>query len=160
MQKFAAVALSTIVLATACGAEDTVENNGSNPGAPSDQEPTPSDPGSSAPSQSESDAETSSKYTDGTYSATGTYTSPAGEESISVELTLKDDVVTDVTVEALATDPTSLDLQELFIEGIDAEVLGLPLDDIELKSAVNGASLTPEGFMDALDSIKESALDE
>src|SRR5687768_13920303 len=37
-------------------------------------------------------------YADGTYTADGSYQAPSGTEIITVELTLADDVVTDITV--------------------------------------------------------------
>jgi uncharacterized protein with FMN-binding domain len=53
-----------------------------------------------------------SKYADGTYTATGQYGSLPS--SISVSVTLVDDVITAVTVTPRATDPTSLDYQTRF----------------------------------------------
>jgi hypothetical protein len=46
-------------------------------------------------------------YKDGTYSATGKYSSPAGAEELPVTLTLKKDVVTDSVVKVVATNPKS-----------------------------------------------------
>ena len=48
--------------------------------------------------------DTSAEYTDGTYTADGSYVAPSGSESITVEITLADDVVTDVVVTPHATD--------------------------------------------------------
>lgn len=149
IQKASVLALSSVVLLSACGSGAETET----PTTDTTNTP-PADTTSTPP------AETSTKYADGTYSANGTYQSPAGNESISVELTIEEDMVTAVNVEVAAVNETSVMMQELFIEGIEAEVLGKPLDEIELKTAVNGSSLSPAGFMNAVESIKESALNE
>lgn len=102
-------------------------------------------------------AEESSVYEDGTYSATGTYTSPAGPESIKVTLTVKDDVVTGVSVQPQASNEKSVNFQNLFATGISAQVVGKSLDEIGGFSSVNGSSLTPDGFDAALADIQAQA---
>lgn len=101
--------------------------------------------------------EESSVYEDGTYTASGSYVSPGGPESIGVTLTLKDDVVTAVNVQSNATLDKSINFQGLFIAGISAQVVGKSLDEIGGYSSVNGSSLTPDGFDAALSSIKAQA---
>lgn len=95
-------------------------------------------------------------YENGTYSATGTYTSPAGQESVEVTLVLTDDIVTTATFTGNATHPASKLNQQKFAAGYEALVVGKPLDAINL-TVVNGSSLTPKGFMDALVDIKAEA---
>jgi len=99
---------------------------------------------------------TADGYADGTYAATGTYRSPAGEEGVDITVTLKDDVVTAATFTGKATHPTSKLNQEKFNAGFAALVVGKPLDAINL-TVVNGSSLTPKGFMDALAEVKAEA---
>ena len=99
---------------------------------------------------------TYANYKDGTYSAVGAYRSPAGEESIDVTLTLKGNVVSDVAVVPNATAPFSKKWQGKFIEGVKAAVVGVKLDDLDLKQ-VSGSSLTPKGFDDAVEQIKAQA---
>ncbi len=101
--------------------------------------------------------EESSVYEDGTYTATGSYVSPGGPESIGVTLTLKDDVVTAVSIQKNATLDKSINFQGLFAAGISAQVVGKSLDEIGGYSSVNGSSLTPDGFDAALSSIKAQA---
>ena len=96
------------------------------------------------------------RYRNGTYHATGTYASPGGEESIGVDITLKEGVVTDVVVVAHATLPASQNYQQKFVEGARAVVVGKKIDALNL-SVVSGSSLTPVGFMDALAKIKVQA---
>lgn len=101
--------------------------------------------------------EESGIYEDGSYTATGSYASPAGPESVAVTLTVENDVVTGVSVVKNATNATSKQFQELFASGISAQVVGKSLDEIGDYSSVNGSSLTPNGFDSALASIKADA---
>lgn len=95
-------------------------------------------------------------YKDGTYTENGTYTSPAGEEHVTVSLTLAQGVVTSATFSGDATNPGSIQNQKKFAEGYTELVVGKPLDAINL-TVVNGSSLTPQGFMDAVSKIKGDA---
>jgi hypothetical protein len=105
----------------------------------------------------DSGADTSAEYTDGTYEVQGDYVSPAGPSHVIVELTIADDIVTDVTVTPLATDTTSLGFQTQFADGIAAVVVGKDIDTLAV-SRVGGSSLTSGGFNDALAQIKAEAL--
>jgi hypothetical protein len=97
-----------------------------------------------------------SAYADGTYHGTGTYTSPAGTETVDVSLTLQDDTVTAATFEGHPTNPGTVMNQGKFARGYTAFVVGKKLDEISL-TVVNGSSLTPIGFMNALEEIKTEA---
>ena len=97
-----------------------------------------------------------SAYTDGTYTKTGTYVSPAGVEEVVISVTLERGVVTASTFTGTATNPGSVNNQKKFAEGFEGEVVGKPIDSIAL-SVVNGSSLTPKGFMEALNEIKVEA---
>jgi uncharacterized protein with FMN-binding domain len=99
---------------------------------------------------------TSSVYKDGTYSATGTYMSPVGNENLPVTLVLKGDVVTDATVTVGATKKESVNWQNAFISGYKTQVVGKKISEISL-SKVSGSSLTPKGFMDAIAKIETQA---
>jgi len=98
----------------------------------------------------------SSKYKDGTYTAIGSYQSPAGTESIDVTITLANDIVTNSNVVAEATDGTSKHYQNLFISGYKQYVIGKNISDINLDK-VSGSSLTPGGFDQALAKIETAA---
>lgn len=99
---------------------------------------------------------TTAKYKDGTYTKTGTYNSPAGSEQVEVTLTLKGDIVTDAVFVGKATNPGSKMAQSAFAAGFKTLVVGKNIDDIKL-TVVNGSSLTPKGFMDALVKIQAEA---
>ncbi len=102
-------------------------------------------------------AETESyMYKNGTYSAVGTYVSPAGPESIDVKVTITNDVITDATVVSKASNPTSVTVQGMFIGGYKPLVIGKKIDNVVLDK-VAGSSLTPKGWNDAIIKIKAGA---
>lgn len=96
-------------------------------------------------------------YTDGSYFQISSYQSPAGSESITIQLQLKDDRVTGLSVGPQATHDVSKGFQQLFTEGIGSLVVGKSLDEIGQVGAVNGSSLTPSAFNIALNVIKSEA---
>lgn len=95
-------------------------------------------------------------YKDGTYSADGHYTSPNGEETVGVTLTLASGKISDVKI---ATHPTSANtqlFQNRFAGGIKDLVVGKSIDELDV-SRVAGSSLTSGGFKDAVEAIKKQA---
>jgi uncharacterized protein with FMN-binding domain len=109
------------------------------------------------PDQSVSnDAASNANYKDGTYNATGAYTSPGGRESIDVTITLKDGVISDVSAEGNASDVEAEEYQGMFLAAYKEQVVGKNIDDVSL-SRVSGSSLTSQGFNNALDDIKQEA---
>lgn len=99
---------------------------------------------------------TASPYKDGSYTATGSYQSPAGSESIQVTLVLKDGIITDATVVSGAQDGMSKRYQNMFLSGYKALVVGKSIDQANL-SVVSGSSLTPMGWNQAVANIKTQA---
>ncbi|MGB3375263.1 MAG: hypothetical protein WBA87_09005 [Microbacterium sp.] len=97
-------------------------------------------------------------YADGTYTADGAYKTPETVETISVTITLKDDVVTDVEVTGDPLTPETTRYQGEFVAGIADVVVGHKLDDLEVDR-VAGSSLTSGGFDQALVKIKDEAAD-
>lgn len=95
-------------------------------------------------------------YKDGTYSAQGNYMSPGGSEIVDVSLTIKDDTIAVATFKGEAQMGKSQKMQEMFAAGYQAEVVGKAIDSLNL-TVVNGSSLTPMGFMDAVAKIKAEA---
>ena len=97
-----------------------------------------------------------STYKDGTYTATGNYTSPGGPDNVVVTLTLQNGIVTDSTVVSGAQDPTSKRYQAMFIAGYKQYVTGKSIDSLNVGK-VSGSSLTAQGFNAAVASIKTEA---
>lgn len=96
-------------------------------------------------------------YKNGTYTKTGSYASPAGMDTIGVTLVVENDIVKSVSIDKQATNEGSVYWQNMFADGISSLVVGKSLDSIGNLSAVNGASLTPKGFNQALSAIKAEA---
>jgi len=112
--------------------------------------------GSTAESDAPSSSAATGDYTDGTYTADGSYQTPETVESVSVTLTIADGVVKDVKVTG---DPKARETEQYqgqFIKGISDEVVGKSLDDLKVDR-VAGSSLTSGGFNEAVASIKEQA---
>lgn len=98
----------------------------------------------------------STSYADGTYTADGSYQAPSGTETITVELTISDDVVTAVSVTQNSSDPQAQQFQSQFASGISSAVVGKDLSSLSV-SRVSGSSLTSSGFNAALDEIRSQA---
>ncbi|MEV7762005.1 hypothetical protein [Curtobacterium flaccumfaciens] len=71
-------------------------------------------------------------------------------------MTVEDDRITDVTVSTPAEDPTSLRYQRAFAAAVPAAVVGRRIDEVQIDRLA-GASGCPDGFMDALEQIKDDA---
>lgn len=106
--------------------------------------------------ENDDEVEVESSFIDGEYSATGNYVSPAGQEEIFITLNLENDVITAVNFEGRAENPASIRLQQNFSDGLEEAVIGRSVEGLNL-TVVNGSSLTPRGFNEALDRIKEEA---
>lgn len=105
---------------------------------------------------STTDTVATSGYQDGTYSATASYLTPGGRESIDVTVTIADGIITEVSVTQDANDRESQQYQNRFANSYSSIVKGKAVDSVSL-SRVAGASLTTIGFNDALDQIKSDA---
>lgn len=95
-------------------------------------------------------------YTDGSYTANGTYQTPGTVEEVTVKVTLESGVITEVSVEGDPQATESKQFQSRFIGGISDEVVGKSIDDIDV-SRVAGSSLTSGGFNQAIETIREEA---
>ncbi len=107
-------------------------------------------------SRTSTDPSQTTEYKDGEYSATGSYTSPGGPEEINVTLTLENGVITDSNVQSLATRPESKEYQGIFASNYKKQVIGKNINQV-LLNKVSGSSLTPKGFNNALEQIKQQA---
>lgn len=113
-------------------------------------------PNTSTSADTPSTPTTSTTYKDGTYTATGSYSSPGGTEKIGVTVTLKDGVVTSSSLDTSKATGDAAEYQDQFASGYKKLVVGKNIDSISL-SRVSGSSLTSNGFNDALDAIKQQA---
>jgi uncharacterized protein with FMN-binding domain len=99
---------------------------------------------------------TNATYKDGTYTASGSYQSPGGTETVDLTVTLKGNVITDTNLVNHPATRDSQDYQSRFIDGYKSLVVGKKIDTVSL-SRVSGSSLTSGGFNQALDKIKSDA---
>lgn len=118
-------------------------------------EVTTSQPASSDNQASDSN-QVANEYMDGTYTATGTYQSPGGQEEIELTVTLMDGAITSTEAKTQAASGTSRQYQQEFIRNYEDLVVGKSINEVELDR-VAGSSLTSNGFNDALDEIKQEA---
>lgn len=149
----AAASVLGIVALAGCGASATADTESAD-AAVSNPAATATDAASPATTEAADDG---SVYEDGTYIADGSYVDGGGTaETLSVTITLSDDVVTAVEVTGDAQSPQSQQYQTAFIGGIADVVEGKNIDDLSV-SKVAGSSLTSGGFNDALEKIKAEA---
>ena len=115
-----------------------------------------SDTPSSDTSAATSDTTSNATFADGTYSATGTYSTPGGQENVRVQATLSGGKVTAVKTTGSAQGGTSAQYQSEFLDNYEGEVVGKNVNEISL-SRVAGSSLTSNGFNAALEEIMSDA---
>lgn len=111
-----------------------------------------STPSTSTPS---SNSGTSDTYADGDYTASGSYRTPGGIESVDVSLSLAGSEITDVDVQGSGSGDSAR-YQSMFREKIADIVVGKNIDEIDV-SRVSGSSLTSTGFNEAVETIRQEA---
>lgn len=95
-------------------------------------------------------------YKNGTYTAIGSYMSPGGYDQIGVTLTIKNDLVTNSSVNLMPGDNTSARYQQTFADNYQQYVVGQNISGLNLGK-ISRSSLTPQGFNDALNQIRSQA---
>jgi len=144
--------LSVVVAVAACGnADAATEDDASTGSGQTARETAAADDDTSGTA-----GDSSGTYADGTYTAEGSYSTPGGQESISVEVTVADDAVTAVTVTPEASGGNAERFQGEFASGIADVVVGQELAGLSVDK-VSGSSLTGDGFNAALDQIRADA---
>lgn len=106
-------------------------------------------------SQATTDAPTT-VYKDGTYTASGTYMSPGGADSLDVTLTIKDGIITNSSTVMHPGDDTSAKIMKMFEGSYQSYVVGKSLATLNIGK-VSKSSLTPIGFNDAVAKIRVQA---
>lgn len=149
----AVAALIVIVLIGLIAAAVVAVRGQNNTTAPAD---TSTPQTESSTNNSQSSTPSTSTYKDGTYSATGSYATPGGQESIKLSVTLKDGEITSSDLTQNAITGQAMEYQQRFASGYKGLVVGKKIDSVSL-SRVAGSSLTSAGFNSALDQIKSDA---
>ncbi|MCC9196078.1 FMN-binding protein [Arthrobacter sp. zg-Y820] len=146
-------AASLTLVSTACSGQASDEAPAAEPSTAASAAPQSAAPQSAAPQS----GEPAGSYADGEYSAQGTYTPPSNTtEEVDVTLTLEGGVVTALEVTASGNHPTSKQYQREFTSGVQEEVVGKNLDELDVDK-IAGSSLTSSGFNKALESIRTEA---
>lgn len=95
-------------------------------------------------------------FRDGNYNATGTYQSPGGKQEIKVTINLLVGKIMAIGAEGDNKSSDSRFYQSSFISGYKEKVIGKKIDEVKLDH-VGSSSLTPQGFNNALEDIKNQA---
>lgn len=152
----AAIAVPALMVSAACGAEEATSSDSSSQVSESTTDSTTTDTTTDT-SDTSAESTESGTYTAGTYDAEGSYSTPGGEQSIDVEVTIEaDGTITDVEVTPHAESGNSAEFQEEFADGIADQVVGKRIDELDV-SKVSGSSLTSGGFNAAIEDILAEA---
>lgn len=95
-------------------------------------------------------------YKDGTYTAEGEYQVHRGPEKVKITVTIKDNKITDTKFEGTPAFAMSQRYMDMFSQNYQAMVVGKNVNEVKLDK-VSGSSLTPMGFNNALEKIKQEA---
>jgi hypothetical protein len=135
-----AAATVVIVIGSSNAAKDTASTPASD---------TPLASSSTTPAASTSANTSTASLKDGSYSATGSYQTPGGQEQISVQVTLAGGVINDASVTQQGKTGEAQEYQDKFVSGFKSQVVGKKISDVSL-SRVAGSSLTSIGFNSAI----------
>ncbi len=152
----AAVGVAGALALAGCAASDTAAETETETETTTAPEPSATTTPDSSETESSAAPASDSTYVDGTYSAEGSYATPESVETISVTVTLEDDIVTAVEVVGNPQKSESERYQGEFIGGIADVVVGQDIDTLAV-SRVAGSSLTSGGFNEAIATIKSEA---
>ena len=141
---------ATAVIITTSKKDDTATTNDTNTTQTADN--TANDTTNSANAAVDS----STTFKDGTYTATGSYQTPGGQESIDLTVTLSGNTISDAKVTQNATGGEAAQFQSKFAGGYRSLVVGKKITDVSL-TRVAGSSLTPIGFNNAISDIENQA---
>ncbi|MCC7197849.1 FMN-binding protein [Candidatus Peregrinibacteria bacterium] len=164
------LAMMLLVVISACSGPETTPTPATPPSATTQTPPPATTPTSTTESATEtqtttqattestpSESSTPIVIADGTYTTKGNYRSPAQSEDVEFSFTIKANTVESVELTKGSTIPNSQKFQGLFMEGIKKEIIGKKLSEIGTFDRVNGSSLTPKGFNQAMTELKQKA---
>lgn len=143
---------ATAVIITTNKKDDTANTSDNSAMQMADTSDTANDTTDSANSA----ADSSATFKDGTYTATGSYQTPGGQESIDLTVTLSGNTITDAKVVQNASGGEAAEYQSKFASGYKSLVVGKKITDVSL-TRVAGSSLTPVGFNNAISDIENQA---
>jgi uncharacterized protein with FMN-binding domain len=122
----------------------------------STQTPSTSSSGATSNTQTAPTSSATTSYKDGTYKTTTEYYVPHGSNSLTVNVSIKDGLITKVSTSHDYSDRESGMYVDSFDSSISSEAVGQKIDGLSL-SRVGGASLTTEAFDEAISQISNKA---
>lgn len=157
------LAMMLMVVIGACSAPETVTPTPTTPPTSTTTVPATNSETTSPTTQATSESKpaeainTTAVLADGSYTTKGSYRSPAQTEDVEFTFTIKGGLVEDVVLVKESSIPMSEKYQDMFMEGIKKEIIGKKLSEIGTFDRVNGSSLTPKGFNQAMTELKQKA---
>lgn len=85
---------------------------------------------------------------DGNYEKNVTYDYHSGTEEVNIKITVKDNVITDASVEGINSHKTSAKYIAEFNAALPEMVIGKRIDELNLPKQVGGSSLTNAAFQE------------
>ena len=151
------LAAASAIVATGAGCANEAQPPAATPPSGESPAPTPArTPTPTPPPTSQAPGASTHAYKDGTYTAEGSYFTHAGPESVTITLTLKNDLITDSKFNGAPNAEMSGFYMQMFADTYKPLVIGKNIADVQLDR-VSGSSLTPMGFNDAVAKIKAQA---
>lgn len=92
---------------------------------------------------------------DGTYQERVTYSAPPGQETVDIEITFEDDVVTQLTITGVDMHPTSENYRQRSESGLQELLVGKKISEVDVPTRISGSSLTTGAFKKKLDELIE-----
>ena len=119
-------------------------------------EPTSAVVANNTSASTETAATSTASFKDGTYTAKGGYNTPGGRNSIDLSITIKNGAISASSASTNAPDRESELYDQMFLDAYKNYVLGKSVGSVNV-SRVAGASLTTQGFNNALEQIANQA---
>jgi uncharacterized protein YcfL len=159
IKQILAISLLSVLLMAGCAsnAPSNVDTNNSEQENDTNTVAVESNGSNSSSASETKNEEVRVSYKNGTYEGEGSYISPGGKEIVKVSMVVEDGMVKSMDLNVDTENKTSEKYKGLFKAGIDDLVMGKPLEEIEGFAQVNGSSLTPKGFQQAVEAIKSEA---
>ncbi len=136
--------------------DSTTDSMGSSSTADSSSSSTSDTSNNSTADTSSTGSSSSGTYKDGTYTAKGDFSTPGGNEEITVTITISNGAISSSSVTGDVTSRESKEYLQDFKDQYEESVSGKSVATLRL-SRIAGASLTTRGFNNALDAIRNQA---
>lgn len=110
----------------------------------------------SGSSESLTSTVTKVEYKNGLYEESISYQVPKSTNTLKATITIKDDVITEVSTSHVFSSPKSKEYTDPFDKEISGAVVGKKFKDLDIK-ILGGASLTSDAFNKIIDALTQKA---